>query len=391
MAISYDGPPPASAAWREGDNPGRRQFRDLPSLTLEAGGALPGVRVAYETFGRPRRDSEGRISNAVLVLHALTGDAHVAGPDGPGQLTAGWWDDIVGSGKALDTDEWFVVCPNVLGGCQGTTGPSSLAPDGKPWGSRWPRLTIRDQVRVEIALADLLGIDRFASVIGGSMGGMRALEWVLMAPNRVNSALVLAVGAASTADEIGLYSAQVLAIRTDPRFRDGDYYAAQPGDGPHNGLGLARRMAHMTYRSDTELELRFGRTPQGAEDPLRGGRYAIESYLDHHSEKLVRRFDAGTYVSLTEAMNTHDVGRGRGGVAKALESIEVPVVVGGIDSDRLYPIRLQEELAAYIPTADSAAVIGSPYGHDGFLIEAGPVGELVQTTLARSREFSLRS
>ena len=384
MPISYDGPPPASAAWREGDNPGWRQFVDLPSLTLEAGGALPAVRVAYETFGTPRRDEGGRVTNAVLILHALTADAHVAGPEGPGQITAGWWDDVVGSGKALDTDEWFVVCPNVLGGCQGTTGPSSLAPDGRPWGSRWPRITIRDQVEVEIRLSDALGIDRWVAVAGGSMGGMRALEWAIMAPDRVGASLVLAVGAAATSDEIGLYSAQVLAVRSDPSYRDGDYYHAQPGGGPHQGLGLARRMAHLSYRSETELELRFGRTSQGAEDPLRGGRYAIESYLDHHAEKLVRRFDAGTYVSLTESMNTHDVGRGRGGVAAALGAITVPVVIGGIDSDRLYPVRLQHEMAALIPTADPATIIGSPYGHDGFLIEADAVGQLIGSTLARS-------
>ena len=381
MPISYDGPPPASAAWREGDHPGWRQFTDLPSLTLEAGGALPAVRVAYETFGTARRDELGRITNAVLILHALTADAHVSGPEGPGQITAGWWDDLVGPGLAVDTNEWFVVCPNVLGGCQGTTGPSSLAPDGKPWGSRWPRITIRDQVEVEIRLTEALGIDRWVAVAGGSMGGMRALEWAIMAPEKVGASVVLAVGAAATSDEIGLYAAQILAVRSDSCYRDGDYYHAQPGNGPHQGLGLARRMAHLSYRSETELELRFGRSPQGSEDPLRGGRYAIESYLDHHAEKLVRRFDAGTYVSLTEAMNTHDVGRSRGGVAAALGSITVPVVVGGIDSDRLYPIRLQQEMAALIPTSEPAHVIGSPYGHDGFLIESAEVGGLLGRAL----------
>jgi len=209
-----------------------------------------------------------------------------------------------------------------------------------------------------------------------------------VAPTRVGAVLVLAAGAASTADEIGLYAAQLLAVRSDPRFRDGDYYAAQPGDGPHSGLGLARRIAHLSYRSETELELRFGRTPQGSEDPLRGGRYAVESYLDHHAAKLVRRFDAGTYVSLTEAMNSHDVGRGRGGVAAALSRITVPVVIGGIDSDRLYPPRLQHELAALIPTADAATIIASPYGHDGFLIESEAVGQLVRHTLALSAKHA---
>jgi homoserine O-acetyltransferase len=380
MAISYDGPPPATAAWREEDPSAWRQFADVGPMVLELGGYLPNVRVAYETYGSLAPDA----SNAVLVLHALTGDAHVAGPDGPGQLTAGWWDGLVGPGAAIDTDRWFVVCPNVLGGCQGTTGPASLAPDGRPWGSRWPRNTIRDQVAVEAALADHLGVDRWAGVFGGSMGGMRALEWAVGLPDRTGAALVVAVGAASTADEIGLYSTQLLAIRSDPCWRDGDYHDAPAGFGPHRGMELARRIAHLSYRTETELDVRFGRDPQGQEDPLRGGRFAVESYLDHQADKLSRRFDAGTYVALTEAMNTHDVGRGRGGVAAALRSVRVPVLVAGIDSDRLYPWRLQQEMGDLIPTCDGARVLSSPYGHDGFLLELDRIGEMLAETLDRS-------
>lgn len=380
MSLSYDGPPPASAAWREGDHPGARQFVDLGPLALEAGGGLPSVRVAYETWGT--LDEER--SNAVLVLHALTGDSHVVGVDGPGHRTAGWWQGLIGPGAPIDTDQWFVVAPNVLGGCQGTTGPSSVAPDGRPWGSRFPRITVRDQVAVEVAFADALGIDRWAAAIGGSMGGMRALEWAVAHPARVGAVLLLATGAAVTPDQIGTQSVQAMAIRSDPRFRGGDYYDAPAGQGPHEGMGLARRIAHLTYRSETELDLRFGRDPQGTEDPLRGGRYAVQSYLDHHADKLARRFDAGTYVVLTEAMNTHDIGRGRGGVAAALSRITARAVVAGVDSDRLYPLRLQEELAELIPTCDQLHVIGSPYGHDGFLIETDAVGRLVRETLAAS-------
>ncbi len=381
MTISFEGAAPASAAWREGDDPGRRRFTDLGPFALELGGSLPEVRVAYETFGT--LDPGG--GNAVLVLHALTGDSHVAGSDGPGHRTPGWWDGLVGAGKPLDTGRWFVVCPNVLGGCQGTTGPASLAPDGRPWGSRFPRLTIRDQVAVEVALADGLGIERWAAVIGGSMGGMRVLEWAVMAPERVGVAIALAVGAATTADQIGLCAAQVSAIRSDPRFRGGDYYDARPGEGPHVGLGLARRIAHLSYRSEAELEIRFGREEQPGEDPLSGGRYAVESYLDHQADKLARRFDANTYVALTEAMNTHDVGRDRGGTAAVLENVRVPMVVGGVYSDRLYPLRLQREIAELVPTCDGVRVVHAPYGHDSFLIEVDGVGALVQEALEHSR------
>lgn len=378
--------PPATGAWREGDATAWRQFVDVGALDLELGTSLSDVRVAFETYGRM---SESR-DNAVLVLHALTGDAHVSGPSGPGQPTSGWWPGLIESGGALDPTDWYVVSANVLGGCQGTTGPASLAPDGQPWGSRWPRITVRDQVEVERRLADALGIDRFAAVIGGSMGGMRALEWAITYPNRVGSALVLASCAAATADQIGTQTSQILAITSDANWRGGDYYDAESGVGPHQGMGLARRFAHLTYRTESELELRFGRDPQAGSDPLTAhvvgrdtaaGEFSVQSYLDHHANKLANRFDAGTYVALSDAMNTHDVGRDRGGVAAALGSITVPVVVGGIESDRLYPIRLQAEVARLTPTCADFTVIPSPYGHDGFLLEHDAVSALVRRTL----------
>ncbi|HTJ68939.1 MAG TPA: homoserine O-acetyltransferase [Actinospica sp.] len=370
---------PASGAWREGDDPGRRGFlRSGRPLELENGASLPSVTVAYETWGtlNARRD------NAVLVLHALTGDSHAAGPAGPGHPTPGWWDAQVGPGRPLDTDEWFVVAPNVLGGCQGTTGPSSTAPDGRPWGARFPTITIRDQVAAEVLLADALGISRWACVFGGSMGGMRGLEWAVTHPERVGSLLLLAVGAYATADQIGLQSAQIHAVRADAGFRDGDYYDAAPGEGPHQGLGVARRIAHLSYRAENELAQRFGRSPQQDEAPLTGGRYAIQSYLDHHATKLARRFDANSYITLTDAMNHHDVGRGRGGVASALARITAPTVVGGIDTDRLYPPYLQQELAELIPGADGPHFVRSRYGHDAFLLEAEQVAALIKRTIA---------
>lgn len=369
----------ASGAWREGDHPGDRRFADLGAFDLELGGHLPEVRVAYESWGELNADA----SNAVLVLHALTGDSHVVGATGPGHVTAGWWEGLIGPGAPLDSDRWFVVAPNVLGGCQGTTGPSSLRDDRKAWGSAFPRITARDQVSVEVALADQLGIPSWASLVGASMGAMRVLEWLVMRPNRVRSALVLAVGGAATGDQIGTQSAQLLAITSDPGWRGGDYHDAPDGEGPHHGMGLARRIAHLTYRSAEELQTRFGNAPQDGEDPLEDGRFAVQSYLDHHATKLARRFDAGTYAALTDVMNTHDVGRGRGGITAALKAITARVVVAGVDSDRLYPLQQQRELAQAIPTAvGGLRVVHSDFGHDGFLIEREAVGALVRETLA---------
>jgi homoserine O-acetyltransferase len=342
-------------------------------LPLELGGELPGVTIAYETWGTLDADA----SNAVLVLHALTGDSHVAGPAGVGHLTAGWWEAVVGPGRALDPARWFVVAPNIVGGCQGSTGPASIAPDGRPWGSRFPLVTIRDSVRAETALTDALGIARWACVVGGSMGGMRALEWAATEPERVERLFLLASPAASSADQIGWCAPQLAAIRADPHWNGGDYHEAPPGQGPHLGLGIARQMAHLSYRSAFELAQRFGRAAQSGEDPATGGRYAVESYLDHHAEKLVRRFDAASYVRLTEMMNAHDVGRGRGGVAAGLARVQARTLVAGVTSDRLYPLDQQVELADGIPNADDLYVIESPYGHDGFLIEADTVSRLL--------------
>ncbi|GGL92447.1 homoserine O-acetyltransferase [Streptomyces fumigatiscleroticus] len=312
----------------------------------------------------------------MLVLHALTGDSHVTGPAEPGHPTPGWWDGLVGPGLALDTDRWFVVAPNALGGCQGSTGPSSLRPDGRRrWGGDFPFLTQRDQVAAEAGLADALGIERWALVIGGSMGGMRALEWAVGHPERTGALLLLATAAAASAEQIAWAGIQLHAIRADPHWRGGHYH--DTGRGPHAGLGLARRLAHVTYRSEPELQLRFGRAHQDTEDPWHGGRYQVESYLDHHAAKLVRRFDAGSYVVLSEAMNSHDIGRARGGVRAALRRVTATTLVAGVGSDRLYPPSQQAELAAGITTADRLRLIDSPHGHDGFLVEVEQVAALV--------------
>ena len=368
-------PPTTSGAWRDGDPAGERRFVSVGAVELERGGALPDVRVAYEAWGTLNAARD----NAVLVEHALTGDSHVTGPAGPGHPTPGWWDGLIGPGLPLDTDRFFVVASNVLGGCQGTSGPASTAPDGSPWGSRFPFITIRDQVQVERLLADELEIPRWRAVLGGSMGGMRAIEWAVTHPERVDTAIVLASTAYATAEQIAWCQPQLLAIRSDPDFHGGDYYDRPTG--PDAGLGIARRIAHITYRSELELHDRFGRAPQGTEEPLGGsGRYAVESYLDHHAGKLAGRFDANSYVVLTEAMSSHDVGRGRGGVQEALRRVTSQLVVVSVDSDRLYPPRLSEEIAAAVPHAQSHQV-SSPYGHDGFLIETEQVGRVVESVL----------
>lgn len=362
-----------TGAWRAGDPVGERQFADIGALTLESGTTLPEVTLAYQTWGT-YRTTPGGGSNAVLVLHALTGDSHVLGAAGPGHPSPGWWDAVVGPGRAIDTDRFFVVAPNLLGGCQGSTGPASLDHDGLPWGGSFPALTVRDQVAAEAALTDRLGIDRWHGVIGGSAGGMRALEWAVEHPDRVDRLLLLATSAAASAEQIALSRTQVAAIQADPAFFGGEYY-----DGPHGplaGLDLARRIAHIAYRSEAELEERFGRETQA------DGRWAVDSYLQHHGAKLVARFDANSYIALTSAMDTHDVARGRGDLAAALGRITARTVVAGIDSDRLYPLHQQQQLADLITTSGPLQVVVSPHGHDGFLVESEQVGVLLRDLLA---------
>jgi len=364
-----------AAVWRPGDPVGDRRFTVVGNLTLERGGVLPDVTVAYETWGTLSPSGD----NAVLVEHALTGDSHVVGDSGSGHASPGWWPGLIGPGAPLDTDHLFVVASNVLGGCQGTTGPASPDPTGRPWGGRFPFITIRDQVAAEIALADALGISRWHGVLGGSMGGMRVLEWVAGRPDRVERALVLASTPYATADQVAWCQPQLLAIRSDPAFRDGEYYGED--EWPTTGMGIARRIAHTTYRHEAELDDRFGRRPRRGEDPLGGGgRYDVESYLDHHAAKLARRFDPNSYLVLTEAMNSHDVGRGRGGLAGALSGFAGSLHVAGVTTDRLYPMRLSEEIAG-AHEGSVLSVIESRHGHDGFLIETEQVGAVIAGAL----------
>ena len=339
------------------------QYASIGGLELETGGYLPDVVLGYETWGRLDADA----GNAVFIAHALTGSTHVAqgNTDEPG-----WWDDLVGPGKTVDTDRFFVVAANMVGGCYGSTGPSSPGPGGLPWGSRFPQVTVRDAVRAEARLADQLGIRSWYAVLGGSLGGARALEWAVTEPGRVQRCAVIAATAASTAEQIAFAQAQLAAIRLDPDFNGGDYYN---GRAPAAGLGLARRIAHITYRSEPELEYRFGRSHQGTEDPFGAvlpaarGRYAVESYLDHQAGKLVDRFDANTYLILTEALAGHDVARGRGSLRQALADVTAEFFIAAVESDRLYFPQQSADLAAALPRGTQVHLIRAPIGHDGFL------------------------
>jgi homoserine O-acetyltransferase len=350
-----------TGAWLEFHEPGDRKFLSIGSLTLENGEVLDDVRIAYQSWG----ELSGEGNNAILVNHALTGWSDVPG----------WWPSMVGPGLPFDTDKYFVVCPNVIGGCQGSTGPSSLAPNGKRYGSRFPTLTIRDMVQAEVAFTDLLGIKKYQLSVGPSLGGMRSLEWAIQYPDRVGAICTIGSSAVATGDQIGTASIQIRAIKSDPNFHGGDYYERK--EGPIEGMGIARRIAHLTYRTEAEMDVRFGRELQGDET----GRYAVESYLDHQAQKLAQRFDANTYICLTEAMNSHDIGRDRGGVQAALASITVPLIVVSIDTDRLFPPRLQAEIADLVPNAHALVTISSPFGHDGFLVEVEAVGDVIRRAL----------
>ena len=377
-------PTPASGAWRPGDPPGERRFHLVGNgrpLRLEGGGTLPEVQVAYETWGTLDQDRR----NAVLVCHALTGDSHAAGRTGPGHATPGWWDALIGPGRCLDTDRYFVVCANVLGGCQGSTGPASVDPrTGRPYASSFPVVTIRDMVRTQASLADELGIQRWRSVVGGSMGGMQALEWAVMYPQRVATLVLASTTAAASAQQIAWSHVGRCAIQADPGFRGGEYYDLEPGHGPHQGLAVARMAAQVTYRSDDVFTDRFDRSLLRELDFSLDPQFDVEVYLDYHGEKVARRFDANSYLRLNRAMDLHDVARGRGALRSALGRIAAPTLVASVNSDALYPPVQQRsihETLSSLGTPSTWVDIDSPHGHDGFLIETAQLAPAVTAFL----------
>ena len=337
-------------------------------FTLESGAVLPAVSIAYRTWGTLAPGAD----NAIVVCHALTGSAHADE----------WWAPLFGAGRVLDPGRDFILCSNALGGCYGTTGPTSPAPDGRPWGGRFPAVTIRDQVRVQMALADALGIRRVRLVIGGSMGGLQALEWALLDPERTVAVATIAAAGRHSPWCLVWSEAQRLALAADPKYRAGDY---DPQDPPRAGLAAARAVAMVTYRSPESLAQRFGRATGGMVFGRRSdvpGDFAVNGWLRHHGRTLVERFDANSYRVLLDAMDTYDLARGRGDYESVLAGLRQPVLVGSIESDALYCPSDQLELARLIPRAHLLN-IASNDGHDGFLTDAA----LFQTELLAFRRM----
>lgn len=383
-------PFPASGAWTPSSPVGHRKFHRFASgrpFVLEGGGQLRDVVIAYETWGALNAGA----SNAILVCHAWTGDSHATGPASEGHPTPGWWEGLIGPGMAIDTDKYFVVCSNVLGGCQGSTGPASLHPDdNKPYGLRFPVVTIRDMVRAQASLTDSLGITKWHAVIGGSMGGMQVLEWAIMFPDRVGAIAPIATSIEASAQQIAWGAIGRQALYMDPAWNNGDYYDAEPDNGPWRGLSVARQIAQVTFRTDSKFSEKFGRNL--AVDRFQGdgihldSYFGVEGYLSYHGAKLIRRFDANSYLYIGKAMDLHDVGRGRGGVNAAMARIKAPVLTIGIDSDILYPAYQQQTLHSLLRNGDERnryVEISSDEGHDGFLIETGAISPEIRRFLAQ--------
>jgi homoserine O-acetyltransferase len=383
-------PLPVTGAWQPGDHPGRRQFfrfaEDRP-FALDVGATLSPITIAYETWGELNGDQ----SNAILICHAWTGDSHAAGRAAAGHPSPGWWDEIIGPGLSVDTDRYFVVCMNVLGGCQGSTGPASPHPeDQRPYGSRFPVITIRDMVRTQERVMRHLNIPAWLSVIGGSMGGMQVLEWAITYPEKVRSLVPIATCLQATAQQIAWGAIGRKAIRLDPRWRGGDYYDAAPGDGPAEGLAIARQVAQVTFRSENVFTDRFGR--ELADQAEFGDhfdlwqRFEVERYLDYHGLKLSQRFDANSYLLIGKAMDLHDVARNRGSLSAAISRITMPALVIAISTDMLYPPYQQRQIHSELTAAGTPSTyveVDSPHGHDAFLINFDQVGAPIREFLGR--------
>lgn len=349
---------------------GEPQSVRLGAFTTEAGVRLPEVTVAFRTWGA----LDAAAANAVVVCHALTGDADAAS----------WWPGLVGPGRLVDPERQFVVCANALGSCYGTTGPGTPDAEGRRLGSRFPAVTVRDQARLHARLLNKLGVREVALAVGASMGGMQALELALVdreaGPDRVRRLVLVGMGAQHGAWQIGISEAQRMAIRADPKWQGGDFPASDP---PEAGLAAARAMAMTTYRSAELYAERFGRAPHEPRVEPTDPRFAVESYLRYQGAKLAGRFDAGAYVRLTEAMDTHDVGRGgqRVDAATALGRLRAEALCVGISSDVLYPPAETRALADLLP-AGRYAELDSPFGHDAFLVDFDALDALVRPFLS---------
>ena len=364
------------------------QIVHFDSLALEAGAVLGPIEVAYQSYGSLNEDR----TNAILVCHAFTGDSHAAGVcEEDGQT--GWWDDMIGPGKAFDTNRYFVICANVLGGCRGTTGPASIDPNtGQPYGMHFPMITIGDMVRLQKKLVESLGITKLLAVTGGSMGGMQALEWTVAFPDSVASCLAIATTARHGAQQIAFNEVGRQAIMADPEFFNGDYYAhnSKPG----RGLSVARMVGHITYMSDDSMRTKFGRRLRGKDsfDFDFSAEFEVESYLRYRGSRFVDRFDANSYLYITKAMDYYDLAANHATLAAALEQTKARFLVISFTSDWLYPSYQSLEIVSALRARnkDVAYVkLQSNYGHDAFLVEVKEQSILVagflETTLRMER------
>jgi homoserine O-acetyltransferase/O-succinyltransferase len=366
----------------------RKQFTFADAadpMSLDCGASLGPITLAYETYGALNADS----SNAILLTHALSGDAHVAGRHAEEDKKPGWWDTMVGPGKAFDTNRFFIICSNVLGGCQGSTGPSSIDPTmGKPFGLTFPIITIADMVRAQRELIRHLGIEKLLCVAGGSMGGMQTLEWVTLYPTMMQSAMVIASTHRSGAQQIAFDAVGRNAIQADPQFKNGQYHDAEA---PANGLAIARMLAHITYLSEEGMHGKFGRTLQD-KDQLEYGfnnEFTVESYLNYQGAQFVNRFDANTYMYVTKALDYFDISERYGSLDAAMEQVQCNVLVLSYSSDWLYPPAHSKQIVDALASQQKDVTycnIESSYGHDGFLLEVETMDAIVSGFLKHNND-----
>ena len=345
----------------------------LDELTLESGEKLGPITLAYEMYGVLNAEK----SNAILILHALSGDAHVAGL-GNDDSASGWWDSLIGPGKGIDTDKYFVICSNVIGGCKGSTGPSSINPKtGKPYGLSFPLITIGDIVQAQRRLIDHLGITKLLAVVGGSMGGMQVLQWMVTYPDRIRSAIPIATTLKHTPQQIAFNEVGRQAIMADPHWRNGNYSGSKP---PAKGLAVARMIGHITYMSDISMTEKFGRKTRADKEPFKfGADFEVEGYLRYRGDNFVKRFDANSYLYITKAIDNFNPlnGHALGSVFKGLKA---KVLVLAFKSDWLYPAYQSQEIikACKLSGVDASyCEINSTYGHDSFLLETEQETQLI--------------
>ncbi len=349
-------------------------------LELECGRRLGPVTIAYETYGELNKDK----SNAILVIHALTGDAHAAGRHHPSDRKPGWWDNMIGPNKAFDTDRYFVICANCIGGCKGSTGPSSINPEtGKPYGLDFPMVTIGDMVQAQKELIDRLGIDQLACVVGGSMGGMQVLQWATTYPDRMRLVIPIATTARLSPQAIAFDAVGRHAIMADPNWNNGNYYGGQI---PSRGLGIARMIGHITYLSDASMHAKFGRDLQDKVTPDYDfvTEFQVESYLNYQGDEFVKRFDANSYLYLSKAMDYFDLSQPSGDLREALSRVRAAALVISFSSDWLFPSYMSKEIVSALRRNNvdvSYAEIQSDYGHDAFLLEVETLSRLITNFL----------